>query len=64
MKTTRLPVPKPVSFPKAKAPKVKVPPILSAEQSLKKYATDPVVDPLGKVATRAITKPLKSYLPK
>jgi hypothetical protein len=61
--TKKLPVSKPAVFPKTKAPVVKVPPILSPEQSLKQFSTKPVVTPLGKVKTKAITNPLKSYLP-
>ena len=53
---------KPFVFPKAKAPVIKVPQVLSPEQSLKQFATKPVVKP-AKVSNKALVKPLKSYLP-
>jgi hypothetical protein len=59
-------IPKPFVYPKAKAPVIKVPPILSPEQSLKQFSTKPVVKP-ARVSNRSLTKnpidPLKSYLP-
>jgi hypothetical protein len=59
MRTKRLPVPKPFSFPKAKVAKVKLPPILTTEQALKQFATKPVVPAPN---TKGLTKKLKSYL--
>jgi len=54
---------KPYVFPKVKPAKIVPPKILTPQQSLEKFATSPVVNPLGKVKTKAITNPLKSYLP-
>jgi hypothetical protein len=59
MRTKRLPVPKPFSFPKAKAAKVVLPKILSTEQALRQFATKPVVPAPD---TKGMTKKLKSYL--
>ena len=52
---SNLPSAKPVAFPKAKAPQIKVSPILSPEQSLKQFATKPVVK-APRVSARALTR--------
>jgi hypothetical protein len=59
LRTSKLPVPKPVSFPKAKTAKVVLPKILSTEAALKQFATKPVVPAPN---TKGMTKKLKSYL--
>jgi hypothetical protein len=54
---------KPFVFPKVKPSPVIPPPVMTPQQSLKQFATKPVVKPLGKSAIKQIIKPLKSYLP-
>jgi hypothetical protein len=58
----RLPIPKAVVIPKVKPATVVLPPVLTPQQSLRQFATKPVVKPLNPGAIKKITKPLKSYL--
>ena len=58
----KLPSAKSVVLPKTAPAKIVPPPILNTEQSLKEFATKPVVRP-PKVSNKSLTKPLKSYLP-
>ena len=59
-----LPVAKPVAIPGAGKPFApKANPLPTENKILRQFATKPVVNPLGKVRTKAITAPLKSYLP-
>jgi hypothetical protein len=62
LKTTKLPVPKPVKMPSV-AP-VKVVPVapVNENQVLRQFATKPVVKPLSTKVVKNITKPLNSYL--
>ena len=53
---SNLPSAKPFAFPKAKAPQIKVSPILSPEQTLKQFATKPVVK-APRVSNKALTRP-------
>ena len=52
---SNLPSAKPFAFPKAKAPQIKVSPILSPEQTLKQFATKPVVK-APRVSNKALTR--------
>ena len=56
------PVGKPFAFPKTKAPAITPVKPTPEEAILKQFATKPVVRP-AKVSNKALTKPLKSYLP-
>ena len=53
---------KPFVIPKVKPAKIVPPPVLTPQQTLKQFATKPVVPPLKRGTINKITQPLKSYL--